>query len=142
MRFIVPIIAATLILLASVLPSCYPTYGLETTDYRTVLTIYDTSANFNELRTYYLVDSVFHILETGIKDDITRKYDDELLSKVASNFDTYGWTRITDTALMMPSIWVMTNGELIAVCPVPPPMTTASEVTAPKVSSAKITENT
>ena len=92
-----------LVFIALLLPACYPNYGLTTTDYRTVITLYDTATYDNpaeraELSTYFLIDSVFHLLDEGQRDTITRKYDDELIDFVASNFNSMNWKRITDTA--------------------------------------------
>lgn len=84
---------------AVILPSCYTDYGLSTDDYRTVLTIYDTTAGaFDGLETFYLVDSVFHVLgdSTGL-DDITRAYDQKLLDGIAANLSSMGWKQVTDT---------------------------------------------
>ena len=68
-----------------------------------VITLYDTATYDNpaeraELGTYFLIDSVFHLLDEGQRDTITRKYDDELIDFVASNFNSMNWKRITDTA--------------------------------------------
>ncbi len=98
MRVLIP-----LVLLAALIPACYPDYGLTTSDYRTVVTVYDTAVYNNptekaELSTYFLIDSVFHILEEGSKDSISRKYDQRILDGIAANFNSLGWTRITDTA--------------------------------------------
>ncbi|GEM_PF-1156475 len=86
-----------------VLPSCFPDYGLDVEDYRAVFTQYDTAVYDNpaakaELRSFYLVDSVFHVIDPNSKDTITRAYDRQLLSFVASNFRSLNWTQITDTA--------------------------------------------
>jgi len=92
MKYIIPACLALV-----VLSSCYPDYGLTVNDYRTVITLYDTAQNFNELKTYFLLDTVFHLVDEGADDDITRKYDDRILKGVAAQFDSYGWTRSFDT---------------------------------------------
>ena len=92
MKYLIP-----LAIIAILIPSCYPSYGLTTSDYRTVVTLYDTAADFSQLRSYYIIDSVFHIKDDNDKDTITREYDEELISKIASNFNSYGWSRVTDT---------------------------------------------
>ena len=97
MKYLIPTLLVGLVASAVFLPSCYPTYGLTTTDYRTVVTVYDTAQDFNELQTFYLIDSVFHIVDEDEKDTITRKYDEEVIAFVASNYQSLGWTRITDT---------------------------------------------
>lgn len=93
MKYLIP-----LVVIAILLPSCYPSYGLSTTDYRTVVTIYDTAADFSELRTFYIVDSIFHIGADEGRETISRDYDEEIINYIASNFTSYGWKQITDTA--------------------------------------------
>lgn len=89
---------------AVLLTSCYTDYGLTTEDYRTVVTIYDTTAGaFDGLQTFYLVDSVFHILGDSTKlDDIPRAYDQALLDGIAANFVSMGWVQVTDTNGALP----------------------------------------
>lgn len=84
---------------AVLLTSCYTDYGLATDDYRTVITIYDTTAGaFDGLQNFYLIDSVFHVLgDTDGVDEISRKYDQQLIDGVASNLISMGWTQVTDT---------------------------------------------
>jgi hypothetical protein len=98
MKYLFPLAFIGILCGSLILPSCYPNYGLTTTDYRTIVTVYDTAANFDQLRTYYLIDSVFHVKEDGDRDTITRQYDQRLLDAIDANYRSYGWTRITDTA--------------------------------------------
>lgn len=91
-----------LIAVACLLPSCFSDYGLDVEDYRSVLTQYDLATYDNEtakaqLRSFYLVDSVFHVIDPQSRDTITRAYDQRLLEFVASNFRSLNWTQITDT---------------------------------------------
>ncbi|RPI69696.1 MAG: hypothetical protein EHM43_00820, partial [Ignavibacteriae bacterium] len=89
---------------AVLLTSCFTDYGLTTSDYRTVVTFYDTTTgSFDGLRTYYLFDTVFHILDdTSAVDDIPRGQDQRLLDGVAANFNSMGWQRVTDTTAGLP----------------------------------------
>ncbi len=92
-----PVITAILLL-----PSCFPDYGLDVDDYRAVFTQYDTATFDNpavkaELRSFYLIDSVFHVLDGNSSDTITRAYDHRLLDFVATNFRSLNWAQITDT---------------------------------------------
>ena len=101
MKYIIPALLSIVLLSA-----CYPDYGLGVNDYRTVVTVYDTAADFTTLHTYYLIDSVYHLTDSGALDDITRKYDQRLLSGVAAQFNSYGWTRVVDTTGAAPDCMV------------------------------------
>ncbi len=80
------------------LAACVPDYGLTTEDYRTIVTVYDTAKDYNQLGSFYLIDSVFHILNDGEDDDISRAYDQRILNAFASQLTARGWRQITDTA--------------------------------------------
>ncbi|MBI2794818.1 MAG: DUF4136 domain-containing protein [Ignavibacteria bacterium] len=103
MKYIIPTLHAL-----GIVASCKPDYRTSVEDYRTVVTIYDTSQNFNDLRTYYLFDTVHHLVDSSVVtiDEITRKYDQRLLSGVAGLLDSYGWVRITDTVGAPPATTV------------------------------------
>ncbi len=84
---------------AILLTSCYSDYGLTTEDYRTVVTIRDTADGmFDNLKTFYIIDTVYHVLgDSTALDDITRAYDAKLIAGVAANFVAMGWDQVTDT---------------------------------------------
>ena len=92
-----------LVLIAGVgLNSCYEDYGLTTQDYDTYLTQYATGTNFQSYKYFIMPDTVIHIYDTTGIDPIlsARKFDKQILSLTASNFEARGYTRIakTDTA--------------------------------------------
>jgi hypothetical protein len=95
-------LALVLAVLALGIASCVPDYGLGVADYRTVVTLRDSSTDFTTYRTYFLRDSVFHILMDGDDDDITRKYDQRLIDGVAGNLAAYGWIRVYDSTQGLP----------------------------------------
>jgi len=79
--------------------SCYTDYGLTSADYDIVVTQYDKTTDFNSLKTFAVVDSVFHI--TGDKDEpdsdlLTRKYDNLIISTVKANMEALGYEEITE----------------------------------------------
>lgn len=78
--------------------SCYPDYGLGISDYDMVLTGYDRSIDFGKLQTYAMPDTVLHPVPEGKTDDLSRDYDELIISRVAENMAKYGYTRITDPA--------------------------------------------
>ena len=81
------------------LTSCYTDYGLTSADYDVVVTKYDKTTDFNSLKTFSLVDSVFHI--TGDKDEpdsdlLSRQNDRLIISTIRTNMLDLGYTEITD----------------------------------------------
>ena len=91
------VLFSLLILSSFVLYSCYPDYGLTTTDYDTVITLYDNTANFNK-PTYAMPDTVVHFVEDGQEDNVDRSKDALILSTIQSNMSNLGYaTRIRYT---------------------------------------------
>jgi len=91
------IVLFSLFILSSlVVYSCYPDYGLTTTDYDTVITLYDNSANFNK-PTYAMPDTVVHFVEAGQEDNVDRSKDALILSTIQSNMASLGYTRVDTT---------------------------------------------
>ncbi|MEJ2536942.1 MAG: DUF4136 domain-containing protein [Calditrichia bacterium] len=80
-----------------VFTACYPDYGLSVADYDTVLTRYDRNVNFDLFSSYAMPDTVLHLVPEGEKDDLTREYDNLVLTEVANQMATLGYTRVTDT---------------------------------------------
>jgi len=81
------------------LTSCYTDYGLTSADYDVVVTKYDKTTDFNSLKTFSLVDSVFHI--TGDKDEpdsdlLSREHDRLIISTIRTNMLNLGYTEITN----------------------------------------------
>lgn len=91
------IVLFSLFILSSlVVYSCYPDYGLTTTDYDTVITLYDNSANFNK-PTYAMPDTVVHFVEAGQEDNVDRSKDALIISTIQSNMANLGYTRVDTT---------------------------------------------
>ena len=68
--------------------SCYPDSGLTSTgDYDLIITQYDPNKDFSTLVTYFMPDSVEHIVPEGEEDDISREYDEQILARVAKNMN-------------------------------------------------------
>ncbi len=91
-----------LLFAGAVLSSCYEDYGLTTQDYDTYLTQYAPGANFQAYKYFILPDTIVHMYDTTKSDPMkdARKFDKQILSLTASNFEGRGYTRITkaDTA--------------------------------------------
>jgi hypothetical protein len=78
--------------------SCYPDSGLTSvSDFDVIITQYDTNQDFSAFVTYFLVDSIEHIVPEGEEDNITREYDNQILDRVANNMTKLNYQRITDT---------------------------------------------
>jgi PBP1b-binding outer membrane lipoprotein LpoB len=96
------VLFSLLILSSFVLYSCYPDYGLATSDYDTVITLYDNSADFNK-PTYAMPDSVVHFVEEGEEDNIDRSKDALILSTIENNMTRLGYERVpVDTSAAAP----------------------------------------
>jgi hypothetical protein len=82
---------AALILIPLFLSSCYPDYGMSTSDYDIIVTRYDKDVNFKSFKTYAMPDSVFHIFPKDEDDTINRDYDKEVIARVKDNMDKLGY---------------------------------------------------
>jgi len=96
-RFVRLLAAAGVTAIVSIaLLSCYPDHGLTTSDYDAVMTFYNKSTNFGALQNVRLADTVMHLTGEGGQDDITRAYDDLILSTVETNLIAAGYTVVRD----------------------------------------------
>ncbi|MCZ6701613.1 MAG: DUF4136 domain-containing protein [Ignavibacteria bacterium] len=103
------IVLFSLVILSTlVLYSCYPDYGLTTSDYDTVVTLFDNSANFKK-PAYAMPDSVVHFVEEGSsEDDIDRTKDALILSTIESNMTKLGYQRVAvDTTADAPGFVIL-----------------------------------
>jgi hypothetical protein len=88
------VIFSLLILSSFVLYSCYPDYGLTQSDYDTVITLFDSDANFKR-PTYAMPDSVAHLVEEGTpENEIDRSKDALILSTIQSNMTNLGYEKV------------------------------------------------
>ncbi len=79
--------------------SCYTDYGLTTADYDVVVTKYDKETDFSALRTFSMIDSVYHITGDTTKSDselLSRDSDALIVSTIRQNMLDYGYTEIKD----------------------------------------------
>jgi hypothetical protein len=83
----------TILVAALALSSCYPDYGLTVTDYDAVATYNKPETAFGGYATFYLVDTVQHVLPPGGDDGYTRAYDQTILTAVANNLEAVGYVR-------------------------------------------------
>ncbi len=90
------VLAALTFFLAAGLSSCYYDYGLSTSDYDAIFTHWDKTTDFGTYKTFFMPDSVFHLVGEDDVDDISRKFDPQILTAVSSNFIAKGYKRITE----------------------------------------------
>jgi hypothetical protein len=74
------------------LAACYPGGAEYTTDTDIVITDYDEQYNFGAVSTYFLSDSIQHILPEGEEPNTAN--DAFVISELVSNFDNLGWERL------------------------------------------------
>jgi len=84
--------------------SCYPGGVEYYSDTDIILTKYDDQHNFNTDHTYYMEDTVFHVVKEGDEDKVDHQFDDQILDRVANNMLSSGYTRITDTTSATPEV--------------------------------------
>ena len=78
--------------------ACYPDSGLTSVgDHDVIVTQYDQNKDYSTFTTYYLVDSIEHIIPEGEEDNITREFDQQILERVAKNMNDLNYQRIIDT---------------------------------------------
>ena len=90
------------------LAACYPGRG-DDHRLRLVTTKHDASANFADLPTYALPDSIMELPpSSGTQLPLDHSYDAQILAKVASNLDRLGWTRV-DPSTTTPDVDVVVS---------------------------------
>ena len=86
------------VLSAFLMWSCSPDSGLTSAaDFDVIITQYDTDKDFSTFVTYFLVDSIEHIVPEGEEDNITHEYDQQILDRVAKNMNNLNYQQIIDT---------------------------------------------
>jgi len=105
-KFIV--LFSVLILSTLILNSCFTDYGLTASDYDTVVTLYDNTADFKKPE-YAMPDTVIHLVEDGTsEEDIDRSKDALILSIVADNMAKLGYERVpVDTTKSAPGFVIL-----------------------------------
>ena len=76
--------------------SCYPGGVEYYSDTDIVYTNYDETYDFSADVNYFMPDTIFHAIGEDDDDDISREYDEEILTRVANNMASYGYTRVFD----------------------------------------------
>jgi len=91
-RYIVLPLMGILIIM---LYGCYNDHGLSTSDYDVVATYYKETLDYSSFKTYFMPDTIIHIVEQGEEDLLSRDNDALILSLVEENMAKLGYRRIT-----------------------------------------------
>lgn len=84
--------------------SCYPDYGLTTSDYDIVATFKDDANDFqayktntvDSIATFFIPDSIDKILDGGVMTGNGGQYDDQILKEIENQMIAYGYTKVTN----------------------------------------------
>lgn len=80
--------------------SCYPYNSTNPSEFDVVVTLHDDLSNFRgQYKKYVMRDSIAHISDGTSSISVTREYDNLIRTKVVNNLTSFGYTRVTDTAL-------------------------------------------
>ncbi len=90
---------AMMLFAALALSSCYPDYGLTVTDYDAVATYHAPGTDYGSYASFYLIDTVQHILPPSTPDDVPRTFDQTILTSVRNNLEAAGYVSVADPAL-------------------------------------------
>jgi hypothetical protein len=90
--------------------SCYPDEASSLSDLDVVITDYDSSFLFSSVQTYMMPDTVIAITDPNdLNNKANHKYDQLILSQVAQQLNSLGYTRIYDTLTARPDVTVLLN---------------------------------
>jgi hypothetical protein len=89
--------------------SCYPDQTASVSDLDVVITNYDSSFNFGSNQTYIMPDTVVDISNSSTPSTGGHQYDNLILTQIANNLNSIGYTRIYDTVTQKPDVAVMVN---------------------------------
>jgi hypothetical protein len=85
-----------------ILAGCYPGSVESVEELDLVVTLFDKEANFSTLKTYSLADSIIHVCDVPAEEqncpsELTRRYDDQILSRVEANLQSAGFTKAANS---------------------------------------------
>ena len=101
------------------LAACYPERASQPNNYASVTTIYDSLMAYDSVSTFYVADSVVHLVPPGGTDDISHAYDSLIIARTAANMTARGFTRVLDPSLadltLNPAVTVTDHYDYAAV---------------------------
>jgi len=90
------------------LTSCYPDYGLTTSDFDIVATFKDDAADFQTYGTFFMPDSIKR-LSDGIGSSGSTQYDEQILDEIVNQMEDYGYTRVASESTADVGVYVATT---------------------------------
>ena len=82
--------------LAAVIQSCYPGDSLGTTETDTITTFVKKDADFSQINTYAMPDSVAFITNDGVGVSGNRSFDETVLNAIDRNMAALGFQKVSD----------------------------------------------
>ena len=77
------------------LTSCYPDYGLSSSDHDVIVTQYAKSTDFSQYKTFAIIDSVFHLTGDSLDSEyLSRKYDNLIINTITDNMKALGYDQV------------------------------------------------
>ena len=98
-RTLFALLGVTGLFISAFFTSCYPGDDVSYSDLDLVITAHDQDMDFNQLNSYYLFDSVVHIIDTLDEEsnvEISRQFDGMILNLVKQNMNDYGYDLVED----------------------------------------------
>jgi hypothetical protein len=79
--------------------SCYPGSSTSVEDYDLVATFFDENADFAGAKTFFVLDSIFHVTGDSTKPDsdlLTREFDRQIIDEVRNQLIARGYTELAN----------------------------------------------
>ena len=92
-----------------VVTSCYPDYGLTTSDYDVVTTFKSDAADFQDYRTFFIPDSIAKILDGGLISGNNGQYDQQILKEIENQMIANGYTKVANPTTADVLLYVATS---------------------------------
>jgi hypothetical protein len=108
-----PVLSLLLVAASLTLFSCTPGDEISVQESDVVLTTYDPEVDFGGIYTYVMPDTINHLLEEGDDDDISRKYDRQILDLIEANLNARGYLRIEEGSPGTPDVVVFVSATVI-----------------------------
>lgn len=91
------------------LSSCYPDdNNLSVNETDIIMTGYYDSVDFRKLKTYYMSDTV-HAVREDTTDHSLVEYNDDIITAIATNMASFGYTRVFDTLSGLPDVQIASS---------------------------------
>lgn len=114
LRSLSPVILLVIGIAASfLLSSCTPESDLPTPESDVVITLYNQQVDFGAITTFAMPDTIIHLVAEGDSDQLSRKYDQAILSLIATNLEARGYVRIDEGSPDVPDVLVLAGASAL-----------------------------